>query len=76
MAPTFVWNIMLNARGGVRSGLPVAGEGIWPISSGLASVKSRGCTAASAPWTAFLRFSCSAAAWRSSVVFSLSRAET
>ena len=35
IAPTFVWNIMLNARGGVRlPGSPVAGEGMSAISSG------------------------------------------
>jgi hypothetical protein len=44
MAPTLVWNIMLNERGAVRlPGSPVAGEGMRAISSGLASVMSRGC---------------------------------
>jgi len=39
MAPTYVWNIMLNERGGVSEpGLPVAGEGMSACSSGLASV--------------------------------------
>jgi hypothetical protein len=43
MAPTFVWNIMLNERASVREpGSPVAGDGMRGISSGFASVKSRG----------------------------------
>ena len=38
MAPTYVWNIMLNERGGVSEpGLPVAGEGMSACSSGFAS---------------------------------------
>ena len=77
MAPTFVWNIMLKARGAVRlPGSPVAGEGIRGISSGVASVMSRIATGARAPWMAFLRLKLSAAVWRSPTVFSLSRPET
>ena len=77
MAPTFVWNIMLNERGAVRlPGSPVAGDGISAISSSRASVMSLATTGARVPWIAFLRLKASAAVWRSPAVFSLSRAET
>ena len=68
---------MLKERGGVRlPGSPVAGEGMRAISSGLASVMSRGETGSSFPWMARLRLKDSAWAWRSSAVRSLSRALT
>ena len=77
MAPTFVWNIMLNERGGVRlPGSPVAGEGMSGNCSGVASVMSRGWTGSSVPWMAFFRLKDSAASWSSAAVRSLSSALT
>ena len=76
-APMYVWNIMLNERGGVRlPGSPVAGEGISAISSGFAAVMSRTSSGSSLPRTAFLRFSLEAFSWSSASVRSLSRADT
>ena len=68
---------MLNERGAVRlPGSPVAGEGMRATSSGFASVMSRGRTAPSEPWMAFLRLKDSAASWSSAAVRSLSSALT
>jgi hypothetical protein len=41
MAPTYVWNIRLKSRGGVRVGFPDAGDGICVSSSSLACISSR-----------------------------------
>ena len=73
----YVWNIMLNERGGVRlPGSPVAGEGMSGIWSAAAWVKSFGTTGSSFPWMAFFRLKVSAFSWSSASVASPSSAET
>ena len=75
--PTFVWNIKLKSRGGVRwPASPVAGDGILLKMSSGASVKSRNTNGLNGPATrSFLAFY-TAALVASSVIVSDSMMDT